>query len=102
MNIPSHFQPHTMTIRAYLGSGGMGAVYADPVDAECFAEDEVKLVRDRDGHEVVSSSQITCAFEPAWPTGSLVSVWGAPEREVIATGRHEAPGWPAYQTLSLA
>lgn len=102
MPLPNWSQPHTATIRALVGSGGMGSTYADAVTVPCFAEDEHRLVRDRDGEERVSSSQITLGFDVAAPVGSLVSVWGLPEREVIAIGRHEAPGWPAYQTLSLA
>ena len=100
--LPAWTQPHTATIRAYLGSGGMGATYADPAAVPCFAEDEHRLVRDRDGEERVSSSQVTLGFDVVAPVGSMVSVWGMPEREVIAVGRHEAPGWPAYQTLNLA
>ena len=35
------------------------------------------------------------------PVGSMVAYWGGRERRVIAAERHEAPGWPAYQTLYL-
>lgn len=100
--LPAWTQPHAATIRAYLGSGGMGSTYAAPVAVPCFAEDEHRLVRARDGEERVSSSQVTLGFDVVAPVGSMVSVWDQPEREVIAVGRHEAPGWPAYQTLSLA
>ena len=94
-------QPHTMTVRALLGSGGMGATFAPAVDRPCFAEESVKLVRDAAGVEVVSSAQVTTGFEPAVPVGSMVAYWGGRERRVIAVGRHEAPDWPAYQTLYL-
>lgn len=101
-SLPSHFQPHVATIRALVGSGGLGKTYAEAVALPCFAEDEHRLVRNRDGAEVVSTGQVTLAFDAVAPVGSLVSVWGGPEREVVAVSRHEAPGWPAYQTLSLA
>lgn len=94
--------PHTCTIRAFLGSGGMGERFADPVERACFAEESVKLVRDAGGAEVVSSAQVTVGFEPAVPVGSMAAWWGGPERRVMAVERHEAPDWPAYQTLFFA
>ena len=94
-------QPHTMTVRALLGSGGMGASLAPVVERACFAEESVKLVRDAASVEVVSSAQVTTGFEPVVPVGSMVAYWGGRERRVIAVERHEAPDWPAYQTIYL-
>ena len=94
--------PHTCAVREFLGAGGMGERFADPVERACFAEESVKLVRDADGAEVVSTAQVTLDFEPALPVGSMVAWWGGSERRVMSVERLEAPGWPAYQTLFFA
>ena len=94
--------PHACTVREYLGSGGLGERFADPVERACFAEESVKLARDTDGAEVVSSAQVTLGFEPAVPVGSMVAWWGGSERKVMSVERHEAPDWPAYQILYFA
>jgi hypothetical protein len=104
--LPDRFTPHTVLVRDFTENTGMGSGHADPREVRAFAQDEQKLVRGRDGVEVVSTSQVTVNFNEVVPLGSLVTIWpgmtGQREAEVLAIGRHQAPGWPAYQTLSLA
>lgn len=104
--LPLEFTPHVVNVRDLLENTGMGPGHAPPRPVLAFAEDEQKIVRARDGSEVVSTSQVHTNFDEIIPLGSLVTVWpglaGEREAEVLAIGRHEAPGWPAYQTLSLA
>lgn len=104
--LPEHFTPHVVSVRDFAENTGMGSGFGPPRSVVAFAEDEQKVVRNRDGAEVVSTSQVTVNFDELIPAGSLVTVWpglpGEREAEVLAIGRHEAPGWPAYQTLSLA
>jgi hypothetical protein len=104
--LPDEFTPHTVLVRDFLGNTGMGSAYGPPRPVAAFAEDEQKTVRSRDGAEVVSTSQVHLNFGEAVPLGSLVTVWpgmpGEREAEVLAIGRHQADGWPAFQTLSLA
>lgn len=104
--LPEEFTPHVVSVRDFIENTGMGSGFGPPRPVVCFAEDEQKVVRSRDGAEVVSTSQVTTNFDELVPVGSLVTVWpglpGEREAEVLAIGRHEAPGWPAYQTLSLA
>lgn len=106
MHLPDRFTPHTVLVRDFIENTGMGSGHGPPRPVAAFAQDEQKLVRGRDGAEVVSTSQVTVNFDEVVPLGSLVTVWpgmtGQREAEVLAIGRHEAPGWPAYQTLSLA
>ena len=104
--LPERFTPHTVLVRDFIENTGMGSGHGDPREVRAFTQDEQKLVRGRDGAEVVSTSQITVNFDEVVPLGSLVTVWpgmtGQREAEVLAIGRHQAPGWPAFQTLSLA
>ena len=85
--LPSRFTPHTVSIRALTGSGGMGNTYAAAVTIPAFVLDERTLVRDASGAEVVSSTTVHCGFDVTAPPGSLVTVWpgvaGEREAEVI-------------------
>lgn len=93
MSWDGFFLPHTVKVRDRLGGGGMGARYADSRDALAEVRDERRLVRDKDGAEVVSSSQVTVPLNPPVPVGSLVTVWpgqpSAREAEVLAVGRDD-------------
>lgn len=103
--LPDWCTPHTVLVRDLLENTGMGSGYGPPRPVAAFAEDEQKVVRTATGDEVVSTSQVHTNFDELVPIGSLVTVWaglpGEREAEVLAIGRHQAPGWPAYQTLSL-
>jgi hypothetical protein len=103
--LPARFTPHEVTIRALTGSGGMGRTYADPATVAAFVKDEVRMVRNSTGAEVVSSSTVTLGFDVQAPPGSLVTVWpglpGQREAEVISSGRAAHPRLPAFQTLAL-
>lgn len=103
--LPARFTPHEVTVRALTGSGGMGDTYADPVTVPAFVIEEVVLVRDASGAEVVSSAQVHCGFDVVAPPGSLVTVWpgaaGEHESTVITSLRAAHPRLPAYQTLAL-
>lgn len=103
--LPAEFTPHVVKVRDLLEDTGMGTTYRDARDVDAFAEDEQKVVRNRDGAEIVSTSQVHVNFDEVIPIGSLVTVWpglpGERDAEVLAIGRHHAPGWPAFQTLSL-
>lgn len=103
-DLPDWCTPHEVIIRALVGSGGMGQAYADPVTVPAFVLDEIQLVRDTSGSEVVSSTTVHLSFSVSAPPGSLITIWpGLAEREatVITSGRAAHPTLPAYQTLRL-
>ena len=103
--LPDWCVPHLVKVRALQAGGGMGDTYLSSRDIAAFVLDERTLVRDASGAEVVSSATVHLDFTEVVPLGSLVTVWpglsGEREAMVLAIGRFEAPGWPAYQTLSL-
>lgn len=93
MTWPAFFWPHTVRVRDYRSGGGMGGGYAAARTLGAEVRDERRLIRDRDGAEVVSSSQVTVPLGSNVPLGSLVTVWpGKPnEREatVLQAGRDD-------------
>ena len=56
------FWVHAVTVETFLGSGGMGDVYAPPAPLACFVDDKRTLVRSAGGEEVISE---TTLFAPA-------------------------------------
>ena len=97
--------PHTVTVRPILGSGGMGVTYGAAVTVKAFVLEEQRLVRGVDAVEVVSSTQVYCAFSVTAPPGSLVTVWAgtSAEREatVITAAHAHHPTIASFQQLSL-
>lgn len=103
--LPEWCTPHEAVGKALTGNGGMGPIHAAPAPFACFVHEEVRLVRDATGAEVVSSTQLHCGFDVVMPPGSLVTVWpGTPasrEAEVISTGRSAHETLPAVQIINL-
>lgn len=87
------FYPHTVSIRNARPRGGTGVTYAEARDVRAEVRDEQQLVRGADGHEIVSSSQVSVPIGEHVPVGSLVTVWPgtarAREAEVLAVAANE-------------
>lgn len=73
------FFKHTVSVETYAGEGAFGASYAEPDTVRCFADDGVRLVRDKTGREVVSSTTI---YAPSSTTDMF-----AVESRVTVNGR---------------
>lgn len=81
---------HTVTVKSHLGASAYGDRFGDPVPVPCFVEDDVKLIRDSDGNEVVSSTTVYSNIDKAalFPVGSLVITPFGREARVIGLARH--------------
>lgn len=100
------FYPHKVKVRDALGAGGMGTTYGPSRTRSAEVKDVQTLVRDADGREVVSSTQVTLPLPENVPLGSLVTVWpGMPqEREARVLAAALNPNDPPlddYLLLSL-
>lgn len=62
MRIPNWLLTDVAVIEEFKGEGAYGPVYAPPVEVKCRAEYGNRLVRDKEGREVVSSARLY--FEP--------------------------------------
>ena len=90
----SFFYPHKINVRTARRAGGMGAGHnAERPAVPAEVRDEQRLVRNLDGQEVVSSTQVTVPLSEEIPVGSLVTLWpntsSQREAEVLAVGRDE-------------
>ena len=106
MSWGAFFYPHTVLVRDKASSGGMGATYGPPRTLAAEVKDRQTPVRDADGREVVSSTQVTLPLPEHVPLGSLVTVWpgGPREREarvLSASANPNSPPLDDYLLLSL-
>lgn len=100
------FYPHTVSVRDHIPGGAMGPTFGDPRTLVAEVKDEQRMVRNADGEEVVSSTQVTVKLDANVPVLSLVTVWpgkaGAREAQVLAVGRNDNPDdLDSFLVLSL-
>ena len=99
------FYPHEVLIQSMTG-GGLGKRPGAPRTVAAEVKDEQLLVRDVDGSEVISSTQVTVAATEQVKPGALVTVWPGADGErtakVIRIDRHDdMPPLPSFLVLSL-
>ena len=100
------FYPHTVQVRDKVSAGGMGTIYGSPRTLAAEVKDVQTLVRDADGREVVSSTQVTLPLPEHVPLASLVTVWPGEPRErqarvLSASANPNDPPLDDYLLLSL-
>lgn len=107
MRLQKRFTPHTVTVRDLVGSGGMGANYANPRTVEdVWVVDERQVVIDAAGAEVVSNAQVSTNLDELIPLGSLVTVWkgepGERQAKVVKIGTFRHRRLPQSHTYYLS
>lgn len=89
--IPAQWKTHKITVEAYTGSGAHGPTFAAPAQVHCLVEEEVQLVRDNTGAEVVSSTVVFCDPDVVVPVESRVTVNGRTS-SVLHRAEHTSGG----------
>ena len=104
---PDFFYPHEILVKDQHTSGGMGAGHGVQRRIAAEVKDEQRVVKDRDGLEVVSRTNVTVRIDADVRLGAMVTVWpgvaGAErEAEVLHVGRHvEHPPLESFVVLYL-
>lgn len=107
VSIPAVLTPHTVTVRHLQGEGPYGPVHGPEVELERVrVEGGNRMVRNRDGAEVVSTARLFTRPEHGpVPPGSLVKVGAGTvmERwaEVITAVHQYTPPAPEHYDHSL-
>lgn len=102
MLIPGFLLRHQVTVEPYLGDGGYGPQWGDPVSVRCFLEEKTRLVRAPDGREVTSSSTFYCRLDAVdAPPESKVTLPGDRPTTVIQQARHDGGGLPTPDHLEV-
>ncbi|MGD9607399.1 MAG: hypothetical protein AB7V10_07955 [Leucobacter sp.] len=93
MSWGAFFYPHTVHVRDIGAGSGFGQSFGVARALAAEVKDEQRIVRDRDGREVVSNTQVTVDLGAGVAPGSLVTVWKGTsaerEAQVLAVGRDD-------------
>ena len=108
--LPKRMMPHLQLVsyQPKLGEGAYGPVYGPEVVADrAMIDEKRKIVRSREGNEVVSEARIALDLpdHEALTDGSLVTLWRGRARErtttVIVTAVADVPQLPHFLEASL-
>ena len=88
MKLPKSAQPHTATIKPYLGEGAYGPVWGDTYEINCYFVHKKKITFDEEGNEITSPSQLHTSADIKPKKQSEVQVNGE-TTEVIAVNRYD-------------
>ncbi|MFB8763837.1 hypothetical protein [Nocardiopsis alba] len=89
-----------MTIRPYLGHGAASPILGDPIRRRAYVEDARRLVRDAEGHEVVSETTVYLAPGVEVAPESEVTTPTRTAR-VITSATLDHPRAPSHVVLAL-
>lgn len=102
MDLPGFWLQHTVPVEPYEGTNGYGqAVYGTVFNLECLAEDGRKLVRDEDGHEVVSETTLYANRGPSIPAHSRVTLPSGRASKVIVVKDRDGGDLPLPSHLEI-
>lgn len=74
MRIPAYALPQSSMVEAFLGNNAYGPTYDTPKQEKCRFEPKNKLVRDREGNELVSNGTVFFFPEANVPPESRVTI----------------------------
>lgn len=93
---------HTVTVEPYGGDSAYGPVFGTAVSVKGFLDQKTRLVRDKDGHEVTSSSTFYCQLDAVTaPAQSRVTLPDGSQTTVIQALRRDGGGLPTPDHLEL-
>lgn len=102
MRIRKNLLRQRVTVEVYKGTGAYGEIYDPPKEERCRIEPRRKLVRDREGSEVVAEATAFFLPEVVLPPQSRVT-WEGKAYTVIESRPHSGPrGEPHHVEAVMA
>lgn len=104
MKLPRLWLQHEVTVEPYEGnSGARGPKFGAPVTVPCFLEEKNRMVRAKDGNEVVSSATFYCRLDAvdAVPE-SRVTLPDGRVTTVLVQARHKGGKLPLPDHLEVS
>lgn len=101
-DIPLVLLPHTVTVETLTGQGAYGPIYDDAADVRVKVDDRIRLVRNLEGEQVVSSATVYARLSEShrFTPGSRVVIRGE-LTDVITVARHDDGGLGAWQHVEV-
>lgn len=87
LKLPKSVQPHTFTAQPYEGSGAYGPIFGTEFEFQGYYASEKEYIRNDEGDELISSSQIYTSEDLDLPQKSLVNFEGNDE-EVMTVNKY--------------
>lgn len=100
-SIPKRLLRHTITVEPYLGDASYGPTYGPATVVRCFLDAKTRMVRNKDGREVTSSSTAYCLLNTECPAESRVTLPDGRTTIVIAALRRDGGGLPTPDHLEV-
>lgn len=90
-------------VETYLGSGGLGDLWASPVTVQCAVFGGPKLVRDAEGREVISNVTVYAplVLAPMFEVGTKVTTDGRTARVVTTDLMDVGPAYAHHVQVGL-
>ncbi|WP_026923295.1 hypothetical protein [Glycomyces arizonensis] len=99
----SMWKQHTVSIEPYLGTDGYGRKqYGQAMPVQGWLEETRKVVRNKDGAEVVSSTQLHCDLGADVPELSKGTLPSGKVTEVVAVSHLDGQTLPLPSHLQVA
>lgn len=76
MRIPNWLIRQVVTVKPLIGHSAYGPIYGPELKLRCRVESKRRLVRDKDGNEVVSEATLYCGPDTNITVGSEVHIDG--------------------------
>lgn len=91
----------SVAVELVTGSGGMGETYGDPTDLPCQIDETVRMVRNPEAVEVVSSTTLQAAEGTVAPPGSRITLPNGRVTKVIITSTDYAGDDPDLRGVEV-
>lgn len=98
--IPGFLLRHRVEVEPLLREGSHGPVYGPAVPVRCMREDKRRMVRSKDGAEVISETTLRMRLGENIPVGSRVDL-GDRKADVITAARQDGGGLPTPDHLEV-
>jgi hypothetical protein len=102
MDLPAELLQHTVQVEPWTGRGPYGDVWGASFDLTCFVEDKRRLVRAKDGSEVVSETTVYANRGPQVPARSRITLPSGRKPLVIVVSDHDGGDLPVPSHLEIA
>jgi hypothetical protein len=99
--LPGFLLVHQVTVTAYLGDVADGPSWGVPTTVRCFLDQGTRMVRNREGREVSSSSTAYCPLDTVAPPESQVTLPDGRQVTVIQALRRDGGTLPLPAHLEI-
>lgn len=102
--MPGFLLRHEVIVEPYEGDSANGPLYGTPVTVRCFLEEKRRMVRNKEGEQVLSGATFYCRLDAIAdaPPQSLVTLPGGRQSEVITQAPHNGGGLPTPDHLEVS